>query len=255
MAIKYPVIVSPEMTSFVGRGCCDYLKLPPDALLLGFGGVAGDGAEPAIRVLAFRDLEGGVEDSLLVFAVSRGACRRLFGMLPEGDGRWYLPSDLRALAQSIVAPASDAAAADTLRLARSIELLCQLFAALGEGRLVAIDGATSLSESDIARIAAARRMVDERWHEKLTLDDIARGCGVNRDKLTRGFRELYHCTVAEALSERRLKQAQRMLAASDLPVASIGYRCGYLNNASFTRAFSRHFGMAPTEMRRMGIAA
>lgn len=251
MAIKHPIIVSHEMTSYVGRGACDRRLLPPDALLFGFHDVG----EPAVSVLDLRDLDGDAAGHLLILAVSRGACRRLFGMVPEADARWYLPSDLRALGLSIVAPEGDAAAADTLRLARSIELLCQLFAALNEARLVAVDGATSLGESDIARIAAARRMVDERAHEKLTLDDIARSCGINRDKLTRGFREIYQCTVAEALSERRLRQAQQMLAASDLPVASIGYRCGYLNNASFTRAFSRRFGMAPTEMRRMGMAA
>lgn len=251
MATKRPIIVSQEMTSFIGRGACDRGLLPPDALLLGFHDIG----EPAVSLLDFRDLGGRVDHHLLVFAVTRGACRRLFGDLPEEGARWYLPSDLRALAQSIVDPGSDDAAADTLRLARSIELLCQLFAALAEGRLVAIEGATSLAETDIVRIAAARRMVDERWHEKLTLDDIARGCGINRDKLTRGFREIYQCTVAEALSERRLKQARHMLAASDLPVASIGYRCGYLNNASFTRAFSRRFGMAPTQMRRVGVAA
>lgn len=251
MATKHPVIVSHEMTTYVGQGGCDRRLLPPDALILGFGGVQ----EPVVSTLGFRDLDHGVQDHLLVFAVSRGACRRLFGELPDPDARWYLPSDLRALGQSIVAPDSDGPAADTLRLARSIELLCQFFTALAAGRLVTVDGQPSLSESDIARIAAARRIVDERWHEKLTLDDIARSCGINRDKLTRGFRELYHCTVAEALSERRLRQARQMLAASDLPVASIGYRCGYLNNASFTRAFSRRFGMAPTAMRRVGVAA
>lgn len=249
MPTKHSVIVSTEMTTFVGPGSCDRLLLPPDALLIGFGG----SGEPVVSTLAFRELES--EGHLLVFAVSRGACRRLFGVLPEAGGRWYLPSDLRALGQSIVAPECDAAAADTLRLARSIEMLCQLFAALIAGDLVAVDGQPGLTESDIARIAAARRIVDERWHEKLTIDNIARSCGINRDKLTRGFRELYHCSVGEALSERRLRQARTLLAASDLPVASIGYRCGYLNNASFTRAFSRRFGMAPTAMRRMGVAA
>ena len=249
MPSKHPVIVSPEMTTYIGRGPCDRLLLPPDALLLGFGDIG----EPVVRTLAFRELEN--EEHLLVFAVSRGACRRLFGDLPDPDARWYLPSDLRALGQSIVAPDCDEGAADTLRLARSIELLCQFFAALRTGNLVSVDGQPSLTESDIARIAAARRIVDTRWHEKLTIDDIAKSCGINRDKLTRGFRELYQCSVAEALSERRLRQARQMLAASDLPVASIGYRCGYLNNASFTRAFSRRFGMAPTAMRRVGVAA
>jgi len=249
MPSKHPVIVSPEMTTYVGRGTCDRLLLPPDALLLGFGDVG----EPVVRMLSFRQLED--EEQLLVFAVTRAACRRLFGELPDPEARWYLPSDLRLLGQSIVSPDCDAAAADTLRLARSIELLCQFFAALRAGELVPVEGQPSLTESDIARIAAARRIVDTRWHEKLTIDDIAKSCGVNRDKLTRGFRELYQCSVAEALSERRLRQARQMLAASDLPVASIGYRCGYLNNASFTRAFSRRFGMAPTAMRRVGVAA
>ncbi len=251
MATKHAVIVSHEMTTFVGKGGCDRRALPPDALILGFGA----SQDPVISTLSSRDLEGAAGDHLLIVAVARGACRRLFGELPDPDARWYLPSDLRALGQSILAPDSDAPAIDTLRLARSIELLCQFFAALRAGRLVSVDGQPSLCEKDIARIAAARRIVDERWHEKLTLDDIARSCGINRDKLTRGFRELYHCTVAEALSEHRLRQARQMLAASDLPVASIGYRCGYLNNASFTRAFSRRFGMAPTAMRRVGVAA
>lgn len=249
MSSKHIVIVSPEMTTYVGRGACDRSLLPPEALLIGFG----DAGEPVVRMLGVRALED--EAHLLVFAVSRGACRRLFGDLPDPDARWYLPSDLRALGQSIVDPECDGAAADALRLARSIELLCQFFAALRAGRLVSVDGQPTLAESDIARIAAARRIVDERWHEKLTVDGIAKSCGINRDKLSRGFRELYRCSVAEALSERRLRQARQMLAASDLPVASIGYRCGYLNNASFTRAFSRRFGMAPTAMRRVGAAA
>ncbi len=176
--------------------------------------------------------------------------------LAGGPPHWSDPARAAAF-QAWLAPLTQShlLRPDTLRLARSIEMLCQFFAALRTGSLVAIEGQPGLVESDIARIAAARRIVDERWHEKLTIDNIARSCGINRDKLTRGFRELYHCSVGEALSERRLRQARTLLAASDLPVASIGYRCGYLNNASFTRAFSRRFGMAPTAMRRMGVAA
>src|SRR3546814_4095060 len=84
------------------------------------------------------------------------------------------------------------------------------FAALRTGSLVAVEGQPSLSEGDISRIAAARRIVDTRWHEKLTIDNIARSCGINRDKLTRGFRELYHCSVGEALSERRDRKSTRL---------------------------------------------
>src|SRR3546814_622169 len=61
---------------------------------------------------------------------------------------------------------------------------------------------------------------------------------------------MYKCAVAEAVSERRLSHARTLLSLSDLPVSSIGYRCGYQSNASFTRAFARRFGMTPTDMRR-----
>ena len=116
-------------------------------------------------------------------------------------------------------------------------------------------GGGSFGEKDIAKIAEARRMIDLRWHEKITIAEIARGVGVNRDKLVRGFRMLYGNSIAQILAERRLEEARRLLLASDLPVATVGYRCSYLNNASFTRAFTRRFGVAPSELRRTGIAA
>jgi AraC family transcriptional activator of pyochelin receptor len=138
-----------------------------------------------------------------------------------------------------------------LRTARSMELLCQLFAALEADRMVEVGGATTLSEQDIVRVAAAHQLVNECWQEKLTVSTVARRCGLSKAKLTYGFRQLYQCTVPEAVSARRLEHARQLLAQSDLQISSIGYRCGYLSNASFTRAFARRFGMAPTEMRRL----
>jgi AraC family transcriptional activator of pyochelin receptor len=47
-----------------------------------------------------------------------------------------------------------------------------------------------------------------------------------------------------------------MLRTTDLPVSSIGYENGYLNNASFARAFSRRFGLSPSDFRAcQGLAA
>lgn len=73
--------------------------------------------------------------------------------------------------------------------------------------------------------------------------------------MARGFRETYGCTVSEALAERRLAEARRQLIATDLPIGLIGYRSGYLNNASFTRAFGRRFGQSPTDFRACAVAA
>lgn len=248
MAIKHKraVSVSREFTSFVGRGPCDPAAIPADAVLLGFGDIG----EPAVTVLEPGDLAARVNDDLLVFAVARAACIRLFDRVPKPQGSWYLPANLRGLGRAVVAVEGDGEAHDMLRAARSCELLHGLFAAFAAERMVEVHGATTLSETDVMLVAAAHQIVSESWQEPLTVSSVARRCGLNKAKLTRGFRELYRCTVSEAVAERRLGRAREMLAESDLPVSTVGYRCGYMSNASFTRAFARRFGMTPTDLRR-----
>lgn len=251
--MKAVVQVSDEMVTLIGPGGVDPVDLNGDTVMFVFRGLAGSD-QPTLGYRENAALED-LDDAPLVFVVTRAACRRLFTQRPQGPTSWHLTSDLRALAIKIVECEADGEARMTLRLARSIELLCQIYASLAAGALLATDGDIALSDRDVALIASVRRVVDQRWHEKLTIAELARAGGVNRDKLVRGFRNLYGATIAETLAERRLDEARRMLLATDLPVASVAYRCSYLNNAAFTRAFSRRFGVAPSQLRRTGIAA
>lgn len=250
--MKQVVTVSNEMTTLVGIGAAPSTSLPSRSAAFLFAGFT-EGDVPALSYRHEGELEQ-IEDYSLVLVVTRSACRRLFPYQASGYQSWHLPNALKGLALSIVDCEASVEARDTLRLARSIELLCQIHVALENGTLLPIGGG-SFSEKDMTKIAEAHRIIDQRWHEKITIAELARNVGVNRDKLVRGFRELYGSSIAEILAERRLKEARQLLLASDLPVATVGYRCSYLNNASFTRAFTRRFGVAPSEMRRIGVAA
>lgn len=188
------------------------------------------------------------------FAVRRAACDRVFGFAPPLDTRWYLPADLRGLSQAVIATVGDDGASALLRAARCTELICALFNALEDHRLVRANGGTVLRERDTLPIIAAHRIVCDEWHQTLTVQSLARRCGLSRSKLMRGFRELYQCTVGEVVAERRLQEARRLLIHSDLHIATVGYRCGYTNNASFSRAFARHFGMTASATRRRARA-
>jgi AraC family transcriptional activator of pyochelin receptor len=126
---------------------------------------------------------------------------------------------------------------------------------LSRGRLVQAGAGSILGELDSRRIVMARNMIDRDWRDPPTLDEIARACGINRVKLTRGFRDMYDCSIGEAIAERRLGNARQLLLVTNLPVAAIGFQCGYRNNAAFTRAFTRHYGVAPTLLRAGAAAA
>ena len=254
MTFKHRIDVSPEMLAFCGPGTLDAAAWPMDWLLLAF--TCGNGE--ALPFLSYRSAANGADslsDSDIAFAVDPAACMRLFGQLPVSDNDWHLPRSLRALAVTIRDCNAPETVRDTLRLARCIELLCQTFTLLARNEAVPLDAASLLSEVDAARIARARQLIDERWSEKMTLESIARACGLNRDKLARGFRALYRCSVADRLTDNRLLAARELLLVSELPVSTIAYRCGYLNNASFTRAFNRRFGTAPSQFRQGAIAA
>lgn len=248
--MKTRIAVSPEMVAFIGAGPIPDGDRPARSIGFSFRLVPGtfafhpDPADPT-----------GMADADLAFIVTAEACRRIFGRVPAAPAEWHLPSELRALVLAAVDCPMTGEAGATLRLAKCIELLCVTFEQLAGTALVPVDPEGLLSESEARRIAAARRLIDERWHEKLTLASISRACGLNRATLTRGFRAAFATTIADAIAERRLGGARQLLLATDLPVASIGYRCGYQNNASFTRAFSRRFGLPPTQLRAGRAAA
>ncbi|WP_459662756.1 helix-turn-helix domain-containing protein [Novosphingobium sp. 11B] len=250
--------VSPEMLTLVGPGKVGRIGPPPRAV----GFVMTFGTKDRVASLRYlsrpsvRLLDSEVE-ARLILLVSRNACERIAGgsLRFAENALFHVPAPLRTIALAIRDCDLPEAAATPYRLAKSIELLCDLLRARGVDALVPMSADGALSPEDTQRLLAARRVIDERWAEKLTLDMIARASGLNRGKLTRGFREMFDCTVADAISGHRLGEARQMLLATDLPVSSIGYRCGYLNNASFTRAFVRHFGEVPTRLRARSLAA
>ncbi|WP_152569480.1 MULTISPECIES: helix-turn-helix transcriptional regulator [Sphingomonas] len=253
------ITVSPEMLSLVGRGSVGGRPWPPAAVafVIEHGGERQPATVQFVRRPRAATLDRGQAQERLILLVDPAACDRLLGhRLDLTDGAvWAMPADLRSIALAIRDCRHSPGASEPFRLAKSIELLCELLAAFQAERLTDWSGTGELSPSDARRLAEARVLIDQEWQAKLTLDQIARRCGLNRTKLARGFRQLYDCSVSEALAERRLAEARKQLIATDLPVGLIGYRSGYLNNASFTRAFGRRFGVSPSDYRACGIAA
>lgn len=241
------VLVSPEMTLWLGPGAASAAPMPPAPAALSFGVAAQDGP-PCFHLDPSPDLNSPASGALTLY-IERAAFERVGGVLLEQTEAFHLPTALRVIVVSILECGLQGETRQVYRLGKSIELLCEMIRLQASGELVPVAVESDLSLEDSRRIAAARRVIDERWSEKLTLDGIARACGLNRAKLTRGFREMFHCTIAEAIAERRLRQASLMLRTTDLPVSSIGYENGYLNNASFARAFSRRFGVSPSDFR------
>ncbi|HEX2834502.1 MAG TPA: helix-turn-helix transcriptional regulator [Thermoanaerobaculia bacterium] len=74
---------------------------------------------------------------------------------------------------------------------------------------------------------------------------------IPRERLSRDFASSYGVPLSSYLKRRQIRQAQRLLASSELSTTRIGYLCGFGTRRTFYRAFRRGTGLSPDQYRRM----
>ncbi|MFF8958384.1 helix-turn-helix transcriptional regulator [Streptomyces sp. NPDC014894] len=90
-----------------------------------------------------------------------------------------------------------------------------------------------------------------RFHEPLTLDDLARSARVSKFYFLRVFSRVTGVTPGRFLSAVRLQEAKRLLRTTTLNVADISAQVGYSSTGTFSRRFSESVGVSPTKYRHM----
>ncbi|MHC6219713.1 helix-turn-helix transcriptional regulator [Arthrobacter sp. MMS24-S77] len=83
----------------------------------------------------------------------------------------------------------------------------------------------------------------------LAMSDRAKAAGVSLTDLRRIVRESTGLSPLSYILETRISLAQSLLAEGLLPVGKVASRVGYEDPAYFTRLFTLHVGVAPTEFR------
>jgi AraC-like DNA-binding protein len=84
------------------------------------------------------------------------------------------------------------------------------------------------------------------------LDDIAGALGIGRDELSQYIHQTLGTNLVAWVSEQRLLYSASQLEQGGRKISEIAAVCGYNDLPTFTRAFKRQFGMAPSEYRKQG---
>jgi AraC family transcriptional regulator, regulatory protein of adaptative response / methylphosphotriester-DNA alkyltransferase methyltransferase len=85
--------------------------------------------------------------------------------------------------------------------------------------------------------------------ENLSLGSVARSIATSRRQLQRVFGERNTSFRAE-LQRVRMTNAAEMLRGGYAPVSTVARSVGYRQPAQFSKAFRRHHGCPPSELRR-----
>jgi AraC family transcriptional regulator len=95
----------------------------------------------------------------------------------------------------------------------------------------------------------AKDLLHQRFHQPLTLVDVADFVDVHPVSLARAFRRAYHCTVGEYVRKLRIESACQKLLTSDAPMVEIAFSAGFSEQSHFCRTFKRLTGLTPSEYR------
>lgn len=108
----------------------------------------------------------------------------------------------------------------------------------------------SLSKRERERIRAAHYYLLKDLGDPPDLGTLSRIAGMNRNKLNRGFRELYGDSAFGILRRAKLDQALWLLAQGNLNVGQVAHAAGFKSHSHLTRAFVKQFGMQPRAYRK-----
>ena len=103
-------------------------------------------------------------------------------------------------------------------------------------------------------LAAVFDVIDARYHEPISLRDVADAVGLTTGHLTTVVGRRTGRTVQQWITERRMREARRLLADTDLAVGEIAHRVGYREAGYFVRRFRAAHGVPPAAWRRAGTA-
>ena len=117
---------------------------------------------------------------------------------------------------------------------------------------LAADVAGNLRLRDEPLLAEVFDFIERHYHERISLREVATAVNMSSGHLTTIVRRKTGRPVQEWITERRMAQARRLLAETDLTVTEIGRRVGYTDAVYFVRTFRRAHGATPLRWRRAG---
>jgi AraC-like DNA-binding protein len=99
------------------------------------------------------------------------------------------------------------------------------------------------------RVARAMRAVQAAPGRRWSVRELGKVAGASRASLARLFQRTTGMSPKRWLTAQRLQQAAVLLQTGEQTLSEIAQQVGYVSEFAFSRAFKRHFGVAPARYR------
>lgn len=90
-----------------------------------------------------------------------------------------------------------------------------------------------------------------RCIQDIPLEQIVRISCMSARKLQTAFKEYHGRTITEYIQQRRMSQAETLLAKTDLSIGQVAQSVGYTSASRFAELFRKSTGLLPLEYRKV----
>lgn len=124
------------------------------------------------------------------------------------------------------------------------------------GRVIGIAGFSRRVEharyetAVIRKLAAAVNILNSRFSEELTTEELAKTAGLSMSQFERLFRKTFNTSPRQYLQHIRIMHACRLLVETEETISAIAQQCGFYDHSHFTKAFVARKGMLPSVFRK-----
>ncbi len=128
--------------------------------------------------------------------------------------------------------------------------LCRLWMDLFGATETVRNGTGRENMTDSERIKRMIGFIDDHYHEKLMLSDIAAAADIGSRECTRCFSRTLGVSPIEYLNRTRVRAAARMIRETGDPISLIAERCGFASDSYFGKLFREETGSTPRDYRK-----
>lgn len=162
--------------------------------------------------------------------------------------RWQASDTIKAFADELMTMEQPDSMSQRLRLESRLTLLAaELTEQLLQKRTATPASSDNVSVPVTMNADQLKSQIDEHTDEGLTLEEIAAQCHISVSTLQKRFKSAFNMTVNQYIRKRLLDKGRKALIHDGVTIGEAAYAAGYNHSSNFITAFSKEFGLAPSE--------
>jgi AraC family transcriptional regulator len=107
----------------------------------------------------------------------------------------------------------------------------------------------STRKETLRRLYEGKKFIDENFLKNPGIGEIAKFCRMSEFHFYRTFRQAFRLSPYQYMMKKRLEFSTHLINKSSARLAEIAISCGFGDAFTFSKAFKRYYGIAPSMSR------